>query len=157
MMQRTSQSVSNNKAFRKLSVVMRAACAKRKELVASAYQDDIFVPYLTTCDRAVVKIASEQTLGKIALFSVFAFCHKNATAAMKFHLNGRCSPLLDGITFLKIKIGWALREKWALDRRIDIRPLGDAAEFSDRERAVLSGILRRRCFRAGRAFVRGRP
>jgi hypothetical protein len=56
---------------------------------------------------------------------------------MRFHLNGRCSPLLDGITFLKIKIGWALREKWALDHRIDIRPLGDAAEFSERERARL--------------------
>jgi hypothetical protein len=137
MMQRTSQSVSNNKAFRKLSVVMRAACANRKELVASAHQDDIFAPYLTTCDRAVVKIANEQTFGKIALFSVFAFRHKNATAAMKFHLNGRCSPLLDGITFLKIKIGWVLREKWALDHRIDIRPLGDAAEFSERERAGL--------------------
>jgi hypothetical protein len=27
--------------------------------------------------------------------------------------------------------------KWALDHRIDIRPLGDAAEFSERERARL--------------------
>jgi hypothetical protein len=128
MMQRTSQSVSNNEAFRKLSVVMRAACANRKELVTSAHQDDIFAPYLASGDRAVVKIANEQTLGKIALFSFFAFCHKNATAAMKFHLNGRCSPLLDGIIFLKIKIGWVRPGKWALDRRIDILQLGDAAE-----------------------------
>jgi hypothetical protein len=30
----------------------------------------------------------------------------------------------EGIIFLKIKIGWALPENWALDHRVDIRPLG---------------------------------
>jgi hypothetical protein len=81
MMQGTSQSVSNNEAFRKLSVVMRAACANRKELVASAHQDDVFAPYLTSGDRPVGKIANEQTLCKIALLSFFVFCHNNATTA----------------------------------------------------------------------------
>jgi hypothetical protein len=138
MMQRTSQSVSNNEAFRKLSVVMRAACANCKELVTSAHQDDIFAPYLTSGDRAFVKIANEHTLGKIALFSLFAFCHKMPPPHNDISPEWKMLTASPGsIIFLKIKIGWVLPEKWALDNRIDIRPLGDAAEFFERERALV--------------------
>jgi hypothetical protein len=38
MMQRTPQSLSNNQALRKLSVLVRAVCANRKKLIASAHQ-----------------------------------------------------------------------------------------------------------------------
>jgi hypothetical protein len=37
MMQRTSQSVSDYQAQRKLSVVVRAVCANRKEIITSAH------------------------------------------------------------------------------------------------------------------------
>jgi hypothetical protein len=81
MMQRASHGVSNNEAFRELSVVVRAACANRQELITSAHQYDVFAPCLTSDDRSVVKIANVQTLCKVEFPSFFCFCHNHVTTA----------------------------------------------------------------------------
>jgi hypothetical protein len=73
--QGTSQSVSNNQALRKLSVVVRAVCANCKKLIASAHQYHVFARCLTNGDRAGAKIANEQTLCKIALLRPVVYCH----------------------------------------------------------------------------------
>jgi hypothetical protein len=58
MMQGTTQSVSDNQALRKRSVVVRTVCTDRKKRLAPAHQDDIFATCLTNGDAAVGKIAN---------------------------------------------------------------------------------------------------
>jgi hypothetical protein len=81
MMQGTSQSISNYEAQRELSVVVRAVCANRKKIIASAHQYYVFARYLANGDRSVDKIANGHTIYKIALLRFFVLCHNCATTA----------------------------------------------------------------------------
>jgi hypothetical protein len=84
MMQGTSQGISNYEAQRELSMVVRAVCANRKKIIASAHQNNVFARCLANGDRSVGKIANEQTLRKVEFLRLVVFCHNQATDSQRY-------------------------------------------------------------------------